>query len=99
VAIWNILQPFGKFFPVLVCCTKKIWQPCNISQQLLFNSFKLRYFIKTFFISMRNKNWIRSYLFFGLFYCGGRGAELMRARMSVLSFAGKSEIIFKKCEK
>jgi hypothetical protein len=22
------LRPFGIFFPILVCCTKKIWQPC-----------------------------------------------------------------------
>jgi hypothetical protein len=27
-AIGNIMRPFGTFFPVLVCCTKKIWQPC-----------------------------------------------------------------------
>jgi hypothetical protein len=25
-AIWYILWAFGAFFPVLVCCIKKVWQ-------------------------------------------------------------------------
>jgi hypothetical protein len=40
-AISYILRPFGTFcghldihmFPVLVCCTNKIWQPCSASQR------------------------------------------------------------------
>jgi hypothetical protein len=26
--LWPFLWSFGFIFPVLVCCTKKIWQPC-----------------------------------------------------------------------
>jgi hypothetical protein len=26
--LWYILCSFGTFFPVLVSCTEKIWQPC-----------------------------------------------------------------------
>jgi hypothetical protein len=29
VAIWYILWLLAIFLPVLVCCTKKIWQPCT----------------------------------------------------------------------
>jgi hypothetical protein len=29
MTIWYILCSFGTFFPVLVACTRKIWQPCQ----------------------------------------------------------------------
>jgi hypothetical protein len=29
IAYWFILCSFGTFFPVLVSCTGKIWQPCS----------------------------------------------------------------------
>jgi hypothetical protein len=28
--IWYTLWTFGIFSPVLICCTKIIWQPCSL---------------------------------------------------------------------
>jgi hypothetical protein len=32
--IWYSSWSFGIFFPVLVCCAEKIWQPCSAGRFL-----------------------------------------------------------------